>query len=175
MAEKAAVGATPEMTILGRVSGIYGVKGWLRIFSHTSPRSNILDYPDWYLRQAGRWVKHEVQSGRVHGKGVVAQLQGCDDRDQAAKLLQAEIAIPREQLPDLQPDEFYWADLEGLKVQTTEGLDLGVIDHLFETGANDVIVVKGGRERLIPYLWQDVIQSVDLKAGVMIVDWDADF
>ncbi|MCF6354097.1 MAG: ribosome maturation factor RimM [Candidatus Polarisedimenticolaceae bacterium] len=175
MAEKAAVGATPEMAVLGRVSGIYGVKGWLRIFSHTSPRSNILNYPDWYLRQAGRWVKHEVQSGRAHGKGVVAQLQGCDDRDQAAKLLQAEIAIPREQLPDLQPDEFYWADLEGLKVQTTDGLDLGVIDHLFETGANDVIVVKGERERLIPYLWQDVIQSVDLKAGVMIVDWDADF
>ncbi len=175
MAEKAAVGDAPEMIVLGRVSGIYGVKGWLRIFSHTSPRSNILNYPDWYLRQAGHWVKHEVQSGRVHGKGVVVQLKGCDDRDQAARLLQTEIAIPREQLPDLQPDEFYWRDLEGLKVQTTGGLDLGVIDHLFETGANDVVVVKGERERLIPYLWQDVIQSVDLKAGVMIVDWDTDF
>ncbi len=175
MAEKAAVDGAPEMVVLGRVTGIYGVKGWLRIFSHTSPRSNILTYPGWYLRKAGRWVKHEVQSGRVHGKGVVARLKGCDDRDQAAALLQAEIAIPREQLPDLQPDEFYWTDLEGLKVQTTDGLDLGVIDYLIETGANDVVVVKGERERLIPYLWQDVIQRVDLKAGVMIVDWDADF
>jgi len=174
MAEKAAAD-TPEMVVLGRVSGVYGVKGWVRVFSHTSPRSNILTYSGWYLRQAGNWVKHEVRSGRIHGKGVVVQLKGCDDRDQAATLLQAEIAIPREQLPELQPDEFYWADLEGLKVQTMDGVDLGVVDHLFETGANDVVVVKGERERLIPYLWQDVIQSVDLEAGLMTVDWDPEF
>ncbi len=175
MAEKAAAGDVPEMLVLGRISGLYGVKGWVRVFSHTSPRSNILTYPGWYLRQAGNWVKYEVQSGRAHGKGVVAQLKGCDDRDQATMLLQADIAIPREQLPDLQPDEYYWADLEGLKVQTMDGLDLGVIDHLFETGANDVVVVKGERERLIPYLWQDVIQHVDLEVGVMTVDWEPDF
>ncbi len=174
MAEKAATDI-PEMHILGRVSGIYGIKGWVRVFSHTSPRSNILTYPGWYLRQAGHWVKHEVQSGRAHGKGVVVQLKGCDDCDQAAMLLQADIAIPREQLPKLKPDEFYWADLEGLKVQTIEGMDLGTLDHLFETGANDVVVVKGERERLIPYLWQDVIRSVDLDAGLMTVDWDPDF
>ncbi len=174
MAEKAAAGA-PDMLILGRVSGIYGVKGWVRVFSHTSPRSNILSYSSWYLRQVGSWVKYKLQSGRAHGKGVVAQLKGCDDREQAAMLMQAEIAIPREQLPELQPDEFYWADLEGLKVQTTEGVDLGVVDYLLETGANDVVVVKGERERLIPYLWQDVIRSVDLKAGRMIVDWDPEF
>jgi len=174
MAEKAAAGA-PDMLILGRVSGIYGVKGWVRVFSHTSPRSNILSYSSWYLRQAGSWVKYKLQSGRAHGKGVVAQLKGCDDREQAAMLMQAEIAIPREQLPELQPDEFYWADLEGLKVQTTEGVDLGIVDYLLETGANDVVAVKGERERLIPYLWQDVIQSVDLKAGLMIVDWDPEF
>ncbi|MFC1603356.1 ribosome maturation factor RimM [Pseudomonadota bacterium] len=174
MAEKAAAD-TPEMLILGRVSGLYGVKGWVRVFSHTSPRANILTYSSWYLRQAGSWVRYELQTGRVHGKGIVAQLKGCNDRDQATTLIQADIAIPREQLPDLQPDEFYWADLEGLKVQTTAGLDLGVIDHLFETGANDVVVVKGERERLIPYLWQDVIQSVDLEAGLMTVDWDPEF
>ncbi len=163
------------MVVLGRVSGLYGVKGWLRIFSHTSPRSNILTYPSWYLRLADGWTEHEVRSGRAHGKGVVAQLKGCDDRDQAARLLQAEIAVRREQLPELPPGEFYWTDLEGLRVETTDGVDLGVIDHLFETGANDVIVVKGERERLIPYLWQTVIQSVDLERGRMIVDWDADF
>ena len=97
----------------------------MRVFSHTSPRANILAYPNWYLQQAGSWVRYELQTGRVHGKGIVAQLKGCNERDQAAALVQAEIAVPREQLPDLQSDEFYWTDLEGLKVQTTAGVGSG--------------------------------------------------
>ena len=163
------------LVVLGRVSGVYGVKGWIRVFSHTSPRTNILNYSPWYLHRAGGWERHDLQAGRAHGKGVVARLEGCEDRDDAAALMQADIAIRREQLPALQPGEFYWTDLEGLRVRTTGGLDLGVVDHLFETGANDVLVVKGERERLIPFLWRDVIRSVDLETGLMVVDWDPEF
>ena len=164
-----------ELIILGRVSGLYGLKGWIRVFSHTSPRTNILNYSPWYLHRAGGWERYEPCTGRAQGKGVVAKLEGCEDRDQAATLMQADIAIRREQLPALQPEEYYWTDLEGLRVETAEGIDLGIVDHLFETGANNVVVVKGERERLIPFLWQDVIRSVDLEAGLVVVDWDPEF
>jgi 16S rRNA processing protein RimM len=167
--------AGAEWVILGRISGLYGVRGWVRVYSHTSPRDNILDYSPWYLQRAGRWEKVKLKEGRVQGKGVVVQLEGYTDRDRAAELLQCDIAIRYDQLPALRPDEYYWADLEGLRVQTTEGIELGVVDHLFETGANDVMVVKGDRERLIPFLQQDVIHKIDLEAGLVVVDWDPEF
>lgn len=167
--------AGAEWVVLGRISGLYGIRGWVRVYSHTSPRKNILSYSPWYLHRAGRWERFELKAGRVQGKGIVAQLEGCTDRDQAAELLQADIAVRREQLPKPGPDEFYWADLEGLEVQTTAGVTLGVVDRLFETGANDVVVVKGEREVLIPFLQPDVIRSIDLEAGLMVVDWDPDF
>ena len=164
-----------ELVIVGRIAGLYGVRGWVKVFSHTSPRENILSYSPWYLLRADRWERHELKTGRTQGKGVVAQLEDCADREQAAELLQADIAIRRDLLPAPGPDEYYWADLEGLKVQTTEGVDLGILDHLLETGANDVVVVKGERELLIPFLQPDVIRSIDLEAGLMIVDWDPDY
>lgn len=167
--------AEDAWVVVGRVSGLYGVRGWIRVFSHTSPQKGILDYSPWYLRKAGNWERHDLKAGRSHGKGIVAQLADCTDRDQAAELLQADIAIRREQLPALEEGEYYWADLKGLRVQTREGVDLGVIDHLFETGANDVIVVKGEQELLIPFLQPDVVRNIDLEAGLMIVDWDPDF
>ncbi len=165
----------PELVIVGRISGLYGVQGWVRVFSHTAPRASILNYSPWYLQQAGRWEERTLNAGRVHGKGIVAQLEGCSEREQAVALMGAVIAVRRDQLPAIAPGEFYWTDLEGLRVRTREGIELGVIDHLFETGANDVVVVKGERERLIPYIWKDVICSVDLEAGLMIVDWDPEF
>ena len=81
----------------------------------------------------------------------------------------------RDALPKPAPGELYWSDLEGLRVRTVEGRELGTVSHLFETGANDVIVVKGDRERLIPFLRDSVVREVDLAAGTMIVDWDPDF
>ena len=107
---------------------------------------------------------------------VVAKLAGCNDRDAAEQLVGAEISIRRTQLPaTTEPGEFYWTDLVGLRVQTVEGVDLGRIERLFETGANDVIVVQGERERLVPYVWEQVVRDVDLEAGVMHVDWDPEF
>jgi 16S rRNA processing protein RimM len=165
----------PGWLLLGRVSGIYGVRGWVRVFSYTHPRANILNYPEWYLRHGADWVPRRLLEGRTHGKGIIARLDGCDDRDQAASLVSRDIAIRREQLPEIGEDEFYWADLIGLRVETVDGVELGTVSRLMETGANDVLVVEGDRERLIPYLWQDVVKRVDVESAVMIVDWDPEF
>ena len=163
------------MIIIGRVSGLFGVRGWVKIYSHSSPREGILRYRTWYLESAGEWQAYKLISGRAQGKGVVAHLAGCDDRDGAAALIGRDIAIRREQLPALEPGEYYWTDLEGLRVENLQGVDLGVVSHLFETGANDVLVVKGDRERLIPYIMGQAVREVDLAAGRMVVDWDPDF
>lgn len=157
--------------VLGRIAGVYGVRGWVRVFSDTDPRDNILRYAPWLLNG----TLHRVLEGRKHGKGLVVRLEGCDDRDQAAALVGQAISIYRDQLPAPRPDEFYWADLEGLLVETLNGEPLGRVSHLFSTGANDVLVIKGERERLLPFVWDDVVKDVDFDAGVMRVDWDPDF
>jgi len=163
------------MVILGKISGVFGVKGQVKVFSYTEPRENILDYNPWMLDQQGSWQAREIESGQLHGKGIVARLRGCEDRDQAQALVGHEIAVPREQLPATAADEYYWADLQGLTVITQQGVILGRISHLFETGSNDVMVVKGDREILIPYIRRQVVKSVDLDTGEMQVDWDPAF
>jgi 16S rRNA processing protein RimM len=164
-----------EMIIMGHISGLFGVKGWLKIYSHTAPREGILNYNVWYLKRNGAWQQYKLTAGRRQGKAVVAHFDGYDDRDQAAELIESDIAVRREQLPALQVGEYYWTDLEGLQVVTIEGVELGEVSHLFETGANDVLVVLGDRERLIPYTVGEAVQQVDLDAGRIIVDWDPDF
>jgi 16S rRNA processing protein RimM len=169
-------GEGERFVTLGRISGAHGVKGWVKVYSETSPRENILAYSPWDLVRAGSRQRIEVAAGRPQGKILVARLEGCDDRDAAEALVGCEIRVPRSRLPDdLAPGEYYWADLVGLRVETLEGVELGRIARLFETGANDVIVVAGERERLLPYVWQQVVREVDLAAGVMRVDWDPDF
>ncbi len=164
-----------EMILMGRVSGLFGVRGWLKIYSHAAPREGILDYKVWYLQRDGDWRPVHVAEGHRQGKGVVVHLDGYDDRDQAAALLGSDIAIRRAQLPPLADGEYYWSDLEGLRVVNLQGIDLGVVSHLFETGANDVLVVKGERERLIPCTFGMAVKSVDLQEGRLTVDWDPDF
>lgn len=166
--------ASQRFVTLGRISGLYGVKGWVKVFSHTSPLSNILGYTKWYLQVDDGWQECQLETGKAHGKGIIAKLAGIDDRDSAASMIGRDIAIPREQLPDLDEKEFYWTDLEGILVKTVDGVELGRLDHLFETGSNDVMVVKGERERLLPYI-DSVVQEVDLEAGIMLVDWDPEF
>ena len=163
------------MVVLGRIAGVFGVRGWVKVFSHTEPRDGILTYSLWSIGEEGGWRERRLLDGKPHGKGIVALLEGYGDRDQAAALIGRDIAVRRDRLPRLEQDDYYWSDLEGVRVQTLEGVELGVISHLFDTGANDVMVVKGERERLIPYLWEQVVKQVDLKAGRMLVDWDPDF
>lgn len=161
--------------VVGQVSGLFGVRGWVRVYSHTEPRDNILRLSPWYLGEGGDWTPYRLIEGRPHAKGIVARLEGCTDREGAALVVGRQIAVDRAQLPSPADDEFYWADLEGLRVLNLEGLDLGVVDHLFATGANDVLVVRGERERLIPFIWDDVVREVSFDGRLMRVDWDADF
>ena len=165
--------------VLGHITGLYGVQGWVKVFSHTEPRAGITEYNPLYLATtpgtSDNWQAFQVAAGRAQGKGVVIKFSGIDDRDTAADLLNQQIAIKREQLPALAQDDFYWADLEGLRVVAVDGTTLGIVDHLFATGANDVVVVKGEREHLIPFLRNTVINNIDLAAGVMTVDWDPEF
>jgi 16S rRNA processing protein RimM len=164
-----------NLIIVGRILGLYGVKGWLRVQAYTSPAQNILKYQPWQISNGQCWELHRLEQGKMHGKGLVIKLAGLDDRDQAATFLQRDIAIDRVQLPPLQGDSYYWTDLEGLRVVTSAGQLLGRLDYLFETGANDVMVVKGDREHLIPWVRGQVVVKVDLDAGFIEVNWDPDF
>lgn len=160
---------------LGKVNGVFGVKGWIKVYSYTAQQDDILSYKAWYLQQAGKWRKVKLLNGQRQGKTIVAQIEGITDRDQALALQGVLIGTEREALPALPADQFYWSDLVGLSVVTVEQQELGEISHLFETGANDVMVVKGDRERWIPWLMNDVIRQVDLDNKVVQVDWDPDF
>lgn len=164
-----------DWVVLGRVSGLFGVQGWVRVFSHTEPRAGIVRYNPVFLKRPAGWQAFEIEEGRAHGEGVVLKFAGCDDRDQAMTLLQSEIAVRREQLPPPGPGEYYWADLEGLQVVTLDGVELGVIESLFATGANDVMVVRGERERLLPFIRDQVVIEIDLDQRRLRVDWDPDF
>lgn len=158
---------------VGRVVGLFGVDGWVKVYSYTRPREAVLGYRPWQVRAGGVTRVLDVAEGRLQGKGIVARLAGYESRDQATELVGMDIAIHASQLPAVGKHEYYWAELEGMRVVNLAGKDLGRVSHLFETGANDVLVVEGERERLIPFGAQ-VVRHVDLDASVISVDWDVD-
>ena len=176
--------ATPknadDLIVVGKIFSVHGVRGEVKVYSFTDPIENLLDYRNWTLRREGSVKQVELVSGRSNKKELVAKLKGLDDRDEARLLSGYEICISRSLLPNLTEDEYYWYQLQGLKVINQDEQLFGKIDHLLETGANDVMVVKpcagslDDRERLLPYTAQCVL-AVDLEAGVMRVEWDADF
>ena len=160
---------------IGRISGVYGVRGWLKVRSATEPPARIFDYRPWQVGRAERWQSFEVCRGRPHGAAFVAQLEGLEDRESARYLVGADIAVRRSQLPAPAPDEYYWCDLLGLAVHDAEDTPLGRVQRLMETGANDVMVVGGaGAEMLIPFVPGRIVRAVDLDAGRIVVDWFAD-
>lgn len=164
-----------EPVVLGRLSGLYGVRGAFKVFSYTEPREAICDYAEWLVRRDDEWRPHRLIEGRRHGRTVVARLADIEDRDAAAALLGADIGVLREALPAPAPGEYYWADLVGLDVVTVGGVSLGRVTRLFDTGANDVLVVVGERERWLPFVKDRVVREVDVETGVITVDWDPDF
>ncbi|MGN2253649.1 ribosome maturation factor RimM [Frateuria sp. GZRe12] len=169
--------AASRRVLVGRIVGLYGVQGWLKIESWTEPRTQIFKYQPWLLETAPGEVKEVAGiTGRPQGKGLICHLPGVDERDAATALVGQDIHVSRELLPPPAKDEYYWVDLEGLEVVTTEGVALGRVTHLFATGANDVVVVRdGARERLIPFVQGTYVRSVDLSGGRMVVDWDPEF
>lgn len=160
---------------IGRFGTPYGVKGWMKVHSFTEPADNILNYQPWYIKENDTWQPIELSGRRKHNKGVVAGVEGCDNREQSVQYRNVDIAVPRSELPELTQNEYYWTDLEGLQVSMVSGEDLGVVDYVFETGANDVLVVKGEKEHLIPYHLERVVKNIDLDNKTMLVDWDAEF
>ena len=160
---------------VGKISGVFGVKGWVKVFSFTDSKENILSYSPWQLKKGSETKTVAVIDGNLQGKAVVAQLDGINDRDEAASLMGWDIFIKPGQLPKAAKGEYYWSDLIGLAVETNLGIQLGVVESLLETGANDVVIVKGERERVIPFLQGQTIINIDLAAGKMVVDWDPDF
>jgi 16S rRNA processing protein RimM len=161
--------------LLGRIVGVHGVRGAVRIESFTEPRTAIFDYRPWLLeRVEGSFEEVAEATGRAQGRGLVATLEGTDDRDAAKGLVGARIWIPRAALPEPEQGECYRTDLEGLQVVNTAGERLGKVTHLFDNGAHPVLVTRdeAGRERLIPYVAGHCVKSVDLDAGRVTVDWD---
>lgn len=166
---------TSRRLLLGEIVGVFGVQGALKLRSYTDPIDSILRYRPWHVVLRGIEHRLDRPKGRTHGKGLLLQLPEVSTRDAAEVWVGAQIFVDRDVLPALPPGEYYWSDLEGLDVSTVDGQALGRISHLFSTGANDVVVVVGERERLIPFVQPDVIREVDLAGRRMIVDWDPEF
>ena len=163
--------------LLGRVLGALGLRGEVRIESWTEPRDAIFRYQPWTLRDAqGNERQCSGVRGRDTGKHVLAVFPEVSDRDAAEALQGLEIHVPRSALPAAAPGEYYWADLEGLRVRTVDGIELGTVSHLFSTGANDVLVARDDeRERMIPFVQPQYITAIDLEQRLVTVDWDPDF
>jgi 16S rRNA processing protein RimM len=160
---------------MGRIAAPFGVKGWVKVQPLTALARNLLDYPVWWVERDGGWDRHEVTAAKVQTENaVVAQLAGCVDREAAAAFRGRSIAVPRSELPPTQAGEHYWADLIGLVVVNGQSQELGRITGILQTGANDVLVVEGERERMIPFI-AGVVREVDMPAGAVRVEWDPDY
>jgi 16S rRNA processing protein RimM len=171
-----------EQIILGKVGAVYGIKGWLKIHSFTDETEAILDYFPWSLKLGNKTQTVEITDWRKHNKILIVKVAGIDDRDDAQAFVGSEILTSEAALPELSQDDFYWRDLIGMSVVTNKGYDLGIVSDMMETGANDVLVVKANlndgfskKERLIPYLFEQVVESVSLENKQICVDWDPGF
>lgn len=170
-----------ELTVLGKITTAFGIKGWVKVYSYTDPVANILDYPTWLINKNGQWQAFKVNKSQLHTKGLAVSLEGINDRDAALALAQADIAVATSELPELEENEHYWFQLIGLNVKNTQGEWLGQVAELLDSGGgNQVIVVKGcegsldNQERLIPYVGAIVLE-VDLESTSILVDWQADY
>lgn len=161
-----------KMITIGRIGAPFGVRGQVKVQSFTEPFDNALNYLPWYIQEGKDYHPLPLEDCRPHGNLLIAKIEGCDDRDQAKAYTHKTIAIENDALPTLSSDEFYWHQLEGLTVVTTTGETLGKVDHLIATGSNDVLVVKGEREHMIPYT-DTFVLHVSLKEGTITVDWDS--
>jgi len=172
-------------TLVGRISGVFGIKGWVKIASFTDPQENLFEYSPWQIKLHGEWVEVSVDQVQRHKGGWIAQLKGVNDRNEAEAYKLKDIAVDRSQFAALDTGDFYWHQLVGMRVlclqdSKAELCNLGVVHEMFETGANDVIVVRADdssiddRERLIPYVPEMYIKSIDLQAQQIVVDWNVE-
>ena len=156
---------------MGRIRAPHGLKGWIKIQPFTQETQGLLDYPEWWVGSGDEWQQHRISESAVHGSTVVARLEGFTNREAAAGLRGKDIAVPRAVMPQNQEGEFYWNDLVGMEIFHRDARKLGLVTKILETGANTVLVVQGDKELLVPFI-EDVIVSVDLKARMVIVEWE---
>lgn len=171
-----------DLVVLGKFGAVYGINGWLKVVAYTDIPEGIFDYTPWQIKLQGNWLPVQVASWKRHSNGLIAKLEGINDRDIAQRYVNAEIAVTAQALPSLEEGDYYWKDLMGLAVVNEAGYHLGEVSDMMETGSNDVIVVKanrtdafGKKERLLPFLTDTVVKSVDLAEKRIIVDWDPAF
>jgi 16S rRNA processing protein RimM len=169
-----------DTVVIGKIGAPYGVKGWVKITTYTDEIEGVFNYSPWLLGADQK--EYTVDHWRTHNKGVVAKLVGVETRDDAESIKNLDISIKAQQLPQLAEDEFYWRELVGMRVVTDKGYDLGVVKELFETGANDVMLVRanpndgfGQKERMLPFLFEQVVKQVDKQGRTITVDWDPGF
>ena len=164
-----------DWLVIGRFGRSHGIKGLITVISFTEPRDNILNYTNWHIAVNNTWQPLNVLQTSVTNKSILAQIEGYNQPEQVAHLTNVEIAVKREQLDELLPDEYYWHDLIGMHVVNTQGATLGDVTEIMATGSNDVLVVEGERRHLVPYLPDDVIVTINASQRIITVDWDADF
>jgi 16S rRNA processing protein RimM len=161
---------------MGRIAAPYAIKGWVKIQPFTEYLDSLLDYEFWWLGHAegptAGWRKYRVLEGKVHGQTLLAELEGVDDRTASEALKGLEVAVDRAEFPEADEGEYYWDDLIGAEVVNTEGVHLGRVEGLLETGAHDVLRVVGERERLIPFV-DAYVREVDMEAKRILVEWGA--
>ena len=166
------------LLILGRINGVFGIKGWVKVMSFTRPIENIFDYASLLICQDGQWQKASIEASQKRGDRLLLKLDGVDTPEAARQYNGCELAVPRDELPELPDGQFYWHQLVGLKVNNLDGAAVGEVVDIRETGANDVLVVKSladeKKKELIPLIMGIYIMKVDLEAGVMQVDWELD-
>ena len=160
--------------LVGKINGFFGLQGWVKVFSYTDPRTNILNYSPWSVKVDGNFQSIDITSGREQSKTIVAHIKGIDNREDSQKFIGQDIYINKEQLPELTQGEYYWHELIGFDVINKDEERLGTVDYFVETGANDVLVVKGKKEYWIPYI-EPFLVSIDSKNNKILVDWDKDF
>jgi len=159
---------------MGRVVGAFGVSGWVKVKVFTESADTLGTFPKWLLQSRDGWREVALEDFEVHSKGPVAKLAGCDDRESADALRGSEVAVPRDALGEAQEGSLYWVDLVGLEVVDESGTKLGEVEGLFETGDTSVLIVKGAKERLIPFI-ADYVKAVDREARRITVDWKPDY
>jgi len=166
---------TQKRVAMGYIKGVFGIKGWLKIAANTEYTDSLLDYPEWQLCKDGKTLNVVLEAGKIVNGELQVKFEGIDDRDQAFALRGYTIEIPREAFAPTEEDEYYWADLVGMTVINKENIVLGKVSNLMETGANDVLMIKGEHGQiLIPFV-SNYIESVDTDSKTIIADWGLDY
>jgi 16S rRNA processing protein RimM len=163
-----------DWIVMGRIAAPFGIKGWVKVQPYSEDPGTLMDFESWRIGRGELQTYYAVEAAQGHGKALVAKLAGIEDRDAAYALRGQEISVAKSALPPPEENEFYWSDLIGLKVVNREGIELGRVDNLMESGANDLLVVKGTREHLIPFV-AAFVGKIDLAGKTIEVDWGEDY